>query len=285
MTDPFDDLRRSVLAPSDAADALRLSTEAGWNQTDADWRFMARKGHGWGLRDPGGRLVATALTLPFGRFAWIGMLLVTLDYRRRGIATALLRRCLDHLKSRDLIPALDATEAGRKVYLRLGFEDVYGITRMRAAAVTRGGGETAGLRSIGPDHLATLFAFDRTAFGADRSAVLAYLLGRRPDHAFATFRDGVLVGYVLARAGRRAHHLGPLAAVDEATAVGLASRALADLEGSVIIDSPDRHAGFNRWLAARGFAPDRPFTRMILGCRRPFDDPGRIFAIAGPELG
>lgn len=38
-------------------------------------------------------------------------------------------------------------------------------------------------------------------------------------------------------------------------------------------------------LAGRGFAPARPFARMVLGRQVPIDDPRRIFATAGPELG
>ena len=48
-----------------------------------------------------GRIVATAATLPHGgRFAWISMVLVAGDYRRRGLATRLMRRAMDDLASR-----------------------------------------------------------------------------------------------------------------------------------------------------------------------------------------
>ena len=43
---------------------LSLSTEAGWNQNEADWRFFLSQGVVFGMRD-GTRLVATAALLPY----------------------------------------------------------------------------------------------------------------------------------------------------------------------------------------------------------------------------
>jgi len=74
-----------------------------------------------------GRIVATTATLPFGgRFAWISMVLVAGDYRRRGLATLLMRRAMDDLAAASLVPVLDATPDGRAVYRALGFEDSWG---------------------------------------------------------------------------------------------------------------------------------------------------------------
>jgi hypothetical protein len=38
-------------------------------------------------------------------------------------------------------------------------------------------------------------------------------------------------------------------------------------------------------LQTLGFAAERPLTRMVHGTSAAFDDPARLFAIAGPELG
>ena len=91
-TEPIDIVELGV---GDAQAGLVLSTEAGWNQNEADWRFFLSKGVVFGLRD-GDRLVATAALLPYSAGnAWISMVLVTADFRRRGIATKLVDACLD----------------------------------------------------------------------------------------------------------------------------------------------------------------------------------------------
>ena len=119
------------LTEADAEGALPLSAEAGWNQTAEDWRFMLSEGRGIGVRE-GARWVGSALALPLGeRLAWISMVLVAKDARRRGIGTRLLRQAIDMVRDAGRIAGLDATELGRPVYLPLGFQHVYAIWRLR----------------------------------------------------------------------------------------------------------------------------------------------------------
>jgi len=290
--EPIEGLELRRLRPGHVANAEALSAEAGWNQTGADWRMMIEVGEGWGLWASPERLVATALVLPYGdRFAWISMVLVTAAFRRRGIAGRLLRHCVDRVAARGLTPVLDATEEGRKVYLGLGFRDVYGYHRrvanspVPAGAPAAAPGTAAALRDMTEHDLPAVAAFDAQVFGADRSAVLAYLFARRPRHAVVAERAGAVCGFALAREGRLAHHLGPLIAEDGATAIALARRALRDTGGPVCADVPDDQAPFGDWLADSGFVPRRRFVRMILERTEPFDDPACVYAVAGPELG
>src|SRR3954469_21599986 len=98
------------LGPGDARDALVLSEEAKWNQNEADWRFFLTRGTVFGIRGGDGRLIATAALLPYSPAnVWISMVLVTQNWRRRGLATRLLDACLDAAAKRGLIAWLDAT--------------------------------------------------------------------------------------------------------------------------------------------------------------------------------
>src|SRR5262249_60274313 len=81
------------LAATELGDAELLVAEAGWNQTAADWRIFLDLGQVFAVRD-GGRVVATAATLPYQRFRWISVVLVTKDFRRRGLAGRLVARRL-----------------------------------------------------------------------------------------------------------------------------------------------------------------------------------------------
>jgi hypothetical protein len=66
---------------------LLLSTEAHWNQNEADWRFFLGKGFVFGVRDET-RLGATAALLPYSEGnAWISMVLVTHSWRRLRLET------------------------------------------------------------------------------------------------------------------------------------------------------------------------------------------------------
>ena len=119
------------LGIGDVQAGLVLSTEAGWNQNEADWRFFLSTGVMFGVRD-GARLVATAALLPYSAGnAWISMVLVTADFRRRRIATKLVDACLGVATRRGLTTWLDATPAGVTVYGPLGFTPTLQLRRLR----------------------------------------------------------------------------------------------------------------------------------------------------------
>src|ERR1044071_3685973 len=114
-----------LLAEGDVAEAMRLKEGAGWNQTEEDWRRLLRLGpRGCFAGTVGGRLVATTTTTSYGRaLAWVGMVLVDPEFRRRGIATALVCAALDSLAAEGVEAVkLDATPEGATVYEGLGFD-------------------------------------------------------------------------------------------------------------------------------------------------------------------
>jgi GNAT superfamily N-acetyltransferase len=279
-------LREHPLDASHVPQCLALSAAAGWNQIEADWRLMLRLGRGLGVSD-GGRLVATTIMLPFERrFAWISMVLVGEPFRRRGLATRLMRRAVDELIGVGCVPLLDATPAGREVYQRLGFRDCWAMARLACAgAVSPDVARDLHVRPLAPDDWASVLELDRGVFGADRSGILRDLARRVPQAALVAERDDRICGASFARDGRLATQLGPVIAPDNSAARALLTRALTEIAGPVFIDVPDRHATIGAWLRALGFALQRPLIRMAHGRNEAFDDPRRLYAAAGPELG
>jgi GNAT superfamily N-acetyltransferase len=278
------------LTPAHAPAALALSTRIGWNQARPDWDYMLAAGEGAGLLAPDGTLVASAMALPYGAFAWICMVLVDPDYRRRGLATRLMDVIVARQEAAGRVPGLDATPDGREVYRRIGFEEHYRSDRYRAERVDLEAADASDLpgvtiRPLKDDDLPALTAMDRGVFGGDRGKLLAHLLRRVPGAPHGAWRGGEPAGYVFAREGREAHQIGPLVAEAPYIAIALAHAALGAIAGPVYLDAPDAQGAFVSWLKARGFAQQRPFFRMYRGRARGFDDPARIFAIAGPELG
>ncbi len=287
MTAATEPLATRALGPDDAAAAVALSREAGWNQTVADWRFMLAAGEAQGQVTAAGNLVASALILPHEHIAWIGMVLTTASQRRRGLATANLRWAIERCAARGLIAGLDATPAGREVYAPLGFVDVWGLQRLRAAhPALREIAHGSTIRPMQGDDLAAVAALDAEAFGAGRAALLAYVQGCAPCGLVAEGSGG-LAGFVLGRPGVTTLHLGPLVARGAETATALVARALKEgAEGMpVSIDVPDGQSTFRQRLIEAGFAPLRPFTRMLRHAGTPPGAAGLTFAIAGPELG
>ena len=273
------------LSERDLEGAQALVAEAGWNQNAADWRIFLELGRAFAVKDAGGRLAATAATLPYpSGFGWISMVLVSGPFRRQGMATRLLQRCIDALREAGMVPVLDATPAGREVYKPLGFRDGWAITRWRRSNALQVK-ETTGARLLGAEDWPAVLALDAQAFGCDRAPLLERLRARSAQFACVLEKDGALRGFLLGRDGRVATQLGPIIADDEHAAAELAGFACTRIDGPVLADALDRHGALARWLEGHGFVKERPYTRMALGRDELFGDPRRLAAIAGPELG
>lgn len=278
------------LSPSELDDVDALVREARWNQVAADWHVFLAHGRVYALVTAAGRIVATTATLPYGgRFAWISMVLVAGEYRRRGLATQLMHRAMDELAAARLVPVLDATPDGRAVYRRLGFTDSWGFARLirreRQSAPPFAAPAGVTIRPVTDADWPKLCIYDAAAFGAERGAVLAGLRGRLPSTQLVAARAGAIAGFLLGRDGMLAGQLCPLIADDDAIACALLARALDALDGPLFIDLADDKTTVRSFLETRGFAAVRPFTRMLYGTLPRFDDPARTFAVVGPEFG
>jgi GNAT superfamily N-acetyltransferase len=261
------------LGAEDARAGLALSAEARWNQNEADWRFFLTRGTVFGIRDDA-RLIATAALLPYTPDnAWISMVLVTHDRRRRGLATKLLDTCLDAAAEHELTTWLDATPAGATVYGPLGFRPTLELRRLRFA-----GAATAPKRAS-DGNLDEMIARDHRAMGFDRAVLLRELGGRAGSRLVSQGSAMALV-----RDGRTARHIGPLFADDAGSAAALVETIARSETGPVLIDVVSDHRGFLKDLTASGWIVERPFQRMRFG-------PGTSanaelpFAVAGPEYG
>ena len=247
------------LTTTDVAAAQRLREQAGWNQTDDDWRrLLAWSPDGCWAAELDGQVVGTTAVITYGRrIAWIGMVLVEVAHRRRGIGRALLTHAIEYLDRLGVQTiALDSTPEGQPLYASLGFVDAFELARWRGPirwerghpgrlAETLPGrdpgrpDETAPdgkggraptpddqIRPLQPADLPAVAAYDARLFGTDRAHVLGALYAGRPLRCFVAERQRQIAGYVLRRPGARAWHLGPLAADDLATAERLSRLAL-----------------------------------------------------------
>jgi GNAT superfamily N-acetyltransferase len=259
----------------DATAGLVLSAEAGWNQNEADWRFFLSNGVVFGIRH-GARLVATAALLPYSAGnAWISMVLVTADFRRRGFATRLVDACLGAAARRGLTAWLDATPAGATVYGPLGFTPTLQLRRLRLEKPQG----TAATRPLAAGSLDALATRDSAAMGFDRSTLLSEFSTRPGSRIVSDGRAMALV-----RDGRAARQIGPLLADRTDQALALVDAIVGAETGAFLIDAVHSQEEFLSGLVQSGWNIERPFQRMRFG--RPTAPPAQLpFAVAGPEFG
>jgi ribosomal protein S18 acetylase RimI-like enzyme len=227
-----------------------------------------------------GRPVATAVTVAYGsELGWIGMMLVHPDFRRRGIARVLMDHSIEVLRSAGVKSIkLDATPAGREVYLRIGFKDEYRLTRYESDGAAS---EHTNIRPASADDLPKILALDQAATGAPRDHLLRHLLSEA-SRAVVYQHNGEITGFGFARAGSLATYVGPIVARDSIHAQQIAS---ALTTGKTFCDLPDGHSAAREWAKSQNFTPQRTLTRMYLGENVQPTAPGSYFAIAAPDLG
>jgi GNAT superfamily N-acetyltransferase len=268
------------LPVADAPACLALSDEARWNQTILDWEYFLEHGTVFGLRDADGRVIATAALLPCPPVTWISMVLVTANWRRRGMANRLMTRCIETARARNLEPWLDATPAGATVYGPMGFAETgLGLTRLRRTSGIPGAQRDD---SVSVAMLQNLLDADRRAMGFDRGELIRHFAARAGSSIHAT-EDAI----GLVRAGGEARQIGPVYAPSEMGGIALLERILDEEAGSLVIDLSARYSKAHEFLLSRGFVFERPFARMRFGTSAPraSGDSAELLAIAGPEFG
>ena len=290
MTEETHHLR--TLGPDDLARCVELSSEAGWNQNEGDWRFLLNHGHSYGVELEGKGLVATTGAWPMGdKFAWINMVLVTEQCRGLGLATAMMSRCLMDTKARGQVALLDATEQGRQVYLKMGFGGERRLVRLKRVGEewklprVEPLGRGWSVRQMKKQDLKAVQAMDLAVLRASRASLLADLHERCPKSAWVLLDAvGALRGFLMGRTGRGARQLGPLVADGVGPARLLMTRVLGQMRGPLYMDVPEVHLAWMGELSQWGFRPERRFTRMGQAGAELATNWDSYYAAAGPDF-
>jgi GNAT superfamily N-acetyltransferase len=267
------------MTAADIPALMELKNAAGWNQIEADWQnVMALQPDGCFVYEADGRAVGSATVVAFGReLAWIGMVLVLPDYRRRGIARVLMEHCVAWGRERGIACLkLDATDMGRPLYASLGFEDEQPIERWGVSACLVPPSQAPRLGSLD-----SIIELDREAFGADRLRMLEQLYERFPEHAV-----GNAGGYAMGRPGWNAYFLGPVVAKNRPAARRLVAALLAVRAGEPVFwDVLPRQTAAADLARGLGFTPLRKLVRMALPLTPEAGRPESVWATAGFEYG
>ncbi len=267
-----------ILGEDDLDEVDEFVQQAGWNQLRADWlRVLQIEPNGCFAAFSKGRLIGTVTTTRYGKaLGWIGMMLVHPDFRRRGIATALMRRAISYLNDNAVeCVKLDATPEGLLVYEQLGFVSEWKFHRWERCS-------DLPPQFVSCNHVEArderLDQLDRMAFGADRSELLKRL-------AETSFMISTEDGMGMMRSGCRATYLGPVTAATSEVAERIIRSLVSSISGRLFWDIPGGNVAAQNLAEQLGFRPVRDLTRMMRG--KMAQEPNILlqFAIAAPETG
>jgi GNAT superfamily N-acetyltransferase len=280
-----DVIRLRRMTTADLPLGMRLKDQAGWNQTEADWRrLFALTPDGCFVAECNERPVGTAAASVFGRVGWIAMVLVDEAYRRRGIGTRLVEQSIAYLGRQALRSIrLDATPLGRPVYEKLGFRVEYELARWEGVAPVRG--LHRGTVLAGPDHVEAIAELDKELTGTSRLRLIECLFRQQAGAMRVTVGPEGLLGYAGWREGSLAAYIGPVMALSAEIGQELADAMLAACPGRpVFVDVPCDNGPATGCAQSCGFTVQRPLIRMV--CGEPIADRlACLWASSGPETG
>ena len=278
-----------ILRPEDLSFADSLRAIVGWNQTLDDWRrFLAMEPEGCFLAEMDGVPVGTVTTLRYSsQLAWVGMVLVHPDHRRRGVGRALLNHGIGWLQGHGVrCIKLDATPAGKQVYEGMGFEDEWTLTRWEHTDLTLTEPLNASLRLWRTSDAQFVGLLDAAALGVSRRPLLEMLASQSRRAFVLETALGPVAGYGFIRPGAQAAYLGPIVATSAQAGLQLVEALLGASAGEKVFwDIPDANTAAVAWAREHGFARQRMLTRMHLGRNSAPSNPVQQFALAGPEVG
>lgn len=263
------------LGPEDLEPCLALSEDRDWGREARKWSFILENGEGYGIDAPSGGLAGTVTLTRYGTAtAGIGMMLVASRYGGRGLGRRLMTHVLD--AAGDATVFLWATELGRPLYEKLGFETVC-VAEARVGRF-RAGGDPVRSRPADPARdMDALTALDLAAFGADRAGLLGRLSGFAEEIRVAEDETG-LTGYAASWRNQEILVIGPVVARDDEVARALITDLARNADGLVRIEVERTRPDLIAWLEERG-VPQGFWTSFMVHGGRPLPgDRARLYA-------
>jgi GNAT superfamily N-acetyltransferase len=229
-------------------------------------RYVALEPGGWVTIRDGSDVVGVGGCIAYrtGGFGWIGLIGTDPSAERKGIARTITAWLVDYLATRGCASVLDASAAGAPLYERMGFADA-GLSHVLLApevvmASTVLKTDVIVDAMVSTD-LSAVSSYDTPRFGADRFALLEYLLSEEPGRSVVARRDGRVVGYAMAQSDS----IGPVVADDPDVVRALLGSLLATRWAAPprLVVPPE--SMFHAVVSDLGFSVVRSLRRQQLG--------------------
>jgi len=282
------------LGLDDLNGCAELALDRSWWPEKGKWALLLAAADAWGVDAPDGKGLAgtVALTRWGASNAGLGMMLVAARFGGQGLGRLLMEYALREA-GEDCAVSLFATDSGRPLYDKLGFQPVRRSVAFRgtfragspankarkrearagAAPLPEPAGE---VRPVTEADLQTILTLDRAAYGADRERMLSRLPGFAEQ--FLVFEgDAGIVGYAASWRTELYTVIGPLMAQDGAVARRLVTELAAHSVTQIRLDlDPDRPE-LPGWAHAHGLLPTERTVIMTHGGPAPRGVSGHLY--------
>jgi len=279
-----------TLTEADLEFAYKLNMAERWNDRKEDLlRMYNYQPEGCFIAEVKKEPVGHVFTVSYGKLAWLGLLIVEAEYRRKGIATQLMNKAIDYLLQHGAQTIkLEAATQVSELYRKLGFIDEYGSLRLSKTIKKPTRQKRDSTTAITKENINKIAAFDKKYFGADRTKILVSLFKENPQLCFANYDKATVEGYLMCRKAENGYSLGPFVCNPESTrtAKNLLQACMNSLENTTLyVGVPETNKNAVDLLTAHGFTQYSRSIRMRRGPELTNEEVRGVFAIGGPMKG
>lgn len=219
------------------------------------------------VEDAAGNVVAVGSGVAYPPIGFVGNMIVAEQHRRRGLGRFVLESVVAFLEDAGCTRLeLYATEEGRPLYARHGFEHIAPGSRVRLTReLVSATDETIEVLGGTPSILEELVAYDAARFGGPRRALIELMLADTGGSALVARRGPALAGFGWLRPDD--DRIGPWVADDPGAAAAILGEAFRRVPDSpeLTANLPMTNETALRWVRSHGIEPDPWDGRMARG--------------------
>ena len=281
MRAPVEGFEIRELTGGDVDAVVALARAQGWRDRRLFYEFVLRTPTCQALAGVvEGMVIATGLATVNGSVGWLGAIVVAAEFRGRGLGRAMTEELCRRLRAAGCLTlSLEATDAGRPMYERMGFRLVTHYHQIQADHLPEPPAEPAGahVRRLEQADLTAVFELDRLATAEDRSVPLRVLaeIGAEGEGrgvaglcGWVLERDGDLSGFLLPAERAYGAIVAPL--FEDGLFLLDLHRHVVPAGAHVRAGIPDEHGAAWRKLQALGWQETWQAPRLLLGPEIPW---------------
>lgn len=256
------------MSEDDFAFAVNVTDTMDWNLVEEDFKFMMTlEPEGCFVLLNNSERVGIVTTVSFGKIGWIGNLIVSENYRKKGAGALLVRHSLDYLKNKTVeTVGLYAYIDTIPFYRRIGFEYDSEFIVLQGKGFSSP--VQADVREISIEDVRDIIDFDSSCFGSSRKKLLEPILLNSNNRCYMSCGNGQIVGYAAAKVYDGIAEIGPLVCLKghNDLAAELLKTTLKSLDGyHVSMCIPKKESMIHNLLKASGFGESFSVARMFFG--------------------
>lgn len=262
-----------------------------WNYRKKDiQRMFNYNPSGCFIAEMNGKQVGHVFSVNYGKLGWVGLLIVRVECRRKGVGTSLVKEAISHLLTGGVETVrLEAVPSIASVYRKLGFVDEYDSLRFSGISRKIASTSSSNVGLVKKETINEIAEFDAEYFGVNRIKVLSSLHHDNPELCFVSYAGSKLVGYIMCRRAEKGYRVGPWVCNPEnfEAARELLMKCMDSIGENVkfYLGVPAVNKKVVEILQNFGFEQYSKSIRMYFRKKPETERVSGVFAIGGPEKG